>query len=380
MDKLPVYQMVIDETVTSDVEVAAVAFVDKPAIERNFLAFKNEALFFAVDQEQRIVSGPAMIADQLIFRQDEQGGYYVFFSADTIKQIALKFFKKDYQKNLNLFHDPTLALDGVTIFESFVSDKVRGIPTMKGFEDLPDGTWFISAKIENDQVWEKIKSGEVKGFSVEGIFSFVKRQNRTEAHNSHLNANTVVMADLKAMFAEIKDLLLGTPAAPAPTTPEALGTDYTKADGTPLSIDKLEVGGVCLANGAPCPPGPCELSDGTKLMIGEGGVITEVAPKEMPMAAPDFSEQFKNYDQKFADYESKLNSYEQRFTEMGSQLSNANATIVKLVSIVEQLAEAPTADPLGDTKGSFSSMKVETKDDNRKKFAEAFQALKSKTK
>jgi hypothetical protein len=493
MNKLPTYEMVIDPSVTSDVEVSFVALVDKPAIEKNFLAFKegefggpgsgpnpgggsdsdsnpkvavqrandlvNDAqsivdmgvvppelkndveiaidsvkgraetikdsktpeekkqrvkklqeehaklqdlmdkvlisrrtrikssqLHFAVDPERRIISGPAMVADSLIYRRDDQGEYNVFFSKDTIEQICLKFAKKGYAKNLNLFHDPSLALDGVTIFNSFVSDRSMGIPPMESFKDLPDGTWFISAKVENDAVWEKIKSGEVKGFSVEGIFSYVKKQNATGKHNSHLDSNNSLMATIQEMFADLKKLILG-PVPPAIPAPEILAVDYTRIDGTPLSIDKLEVGGVCLANGAPCPPGPCELTDGTKLMIGEGGVITEVMPK-MPMENPtDYSEQFKTYDQKFTDYETKLAAYEQksaayeqRFTEMGNQLSNANATIVQLVSIVEKLAEAPAADPIGEPKGSFSSMKVETKEEKRERFAKAFQELKNKNK
>jgi hypothetical protein len=184
--KLPVFELVINPDESSDAEVSFVALVDKPAIEKNFLAFNAIPLQFAVNDEKRIISGPAMVAESLIYRRDEQGEYNVFFSAATIKEIALKFFKKDYQKNLNLFHDPSLPLNGVTIFESFISDKERGIQPMKGFEDLPDGSWFISAKVENDEVWAKIKSGEVKGFSVEGIFSYVKKQKTMEEQIAEL--------------------------------------------------------------------------------------------------------------------------------------------------------------------------------------------------
>lgn len=380
MDKLPTYELIINPDEISDVEVSFVALVDKPAIEKNFLAFNSKELHFALDEEKRIISGPAMVADSLIYRRDDQGEYNVFFSAETIKQIALKFFKKDYQKNLNLFHDPTLSLEGVTIFESFISDKARGILPMKAFKDLPDGTWFISAKIENDAVWEKVKSGEVKGFSVEGIFSYVKKLSGTDAHSSHIIGNDSLMDNILDTLNQIKEKFLGNaPAAPVPAAPQVLATDYTLADGTPVSIDKLEVGGVCLANGVPCPPGPCELSDGTKLVIGDGGVISEITPaSDMPMASPDYSSQFATYDEKFASYETKFEAYEQRFNEMGSQLSNANATIVQLVSIVEQLAKAPTADPVGDNKGNFITQKVQLASEKRKTLAESIQALKNK--
>ena len=154
---LPVYELVISNEETSDVEVSFVALVDKPAIERNFLAFKNDRMTFSVNEEKRIISGPVMISGELIYRKDSQGEFNVFFSKETVRDIAIKFFKKDYQKNLNLFHDPAQSVDGVIIFESFLSDKERGINPMTGFDDLTDGTWFISAKVDNDEVWQKIK-------------------------------------------------------------------------------------------------------------------------------------------------------------------------------------------------------------------------------
>lgn len=382
MDKIPTFEMVINPDETSDVEVSFVALVDKPAIERNFLAF-NKQLLFALDEEKRIISGPAMVADSLIYRKDEQGEYNVFFSAETIKQIALKFFKKDYHKNLNLFHDASLSLEGVTIFESFVSDASRGVLPMAGFKDLPDGTWFISAKVENDEVWNKIKSGEVKGFSVEGIFSYVKKvQNATGSGNSHLYKSDF-MGNVIDMLKDLKQTFLGNPQAPvasAPVPAQDLNTDYALVDGTPVSIDKLEVGGVVMVAGAPAPAGELELADGTKVSVGEGGVIAAVAAAAMAAPATDYSEQFANYDQKFADYESKFTAYEERFTNQEKAISNANATIVQLVSIVEELAKAPTADPIGTNNNSFSSQKIEGATEKRKALAASLMALKNKNK
>ena len=146
--------------------------VDKPAIEKNFLAFKDQ-LRFTVDQEKRIVSGPAMLADMLIYRNDPEGlgEYYTTFDKQSISTIVQKFFKKGFIKNFNLMHSADQKVDGITIFESFMTDEARGIKPMKGFEDAKEGSWFISAYVADDGVWEKVKSGEVKGFSVEGIFN-----------------------------------------------------------------------------------------------------------------------------------------------------------------------------------------------------------------
>jgi len=129
---------------------------------------------FAIQSEsEHIITGPLMIPQQLIYRNSEQfGEHYVKFSVDTIKQIAIKFSKKGYQKNVNLMHEADMQVEGVTMFESFISDSKRGIKPMEAFKDLPDGTWFGSFYVENPKVWELVKSGEVKGFSVEGMFDY----------------------------------------------------------------------------------------------------------------------------------------------------------------------------------------------------------------
>lgn len=157
-------------------QVDYVALVDLPAIEKDFIAFNAERQQFQViSEEQRIISGPLMIADKPIFRSNpEMGDHYIVFKAETIKDIAIKFAKKGYQKNVNEMHDPTKALQGVTLFESFITDSVRGIQPMKGFEDAPDGSWFGSMYVENDQAWADVKAGKFKGFSVEGMFLYSK--------------------------------------------------------------------------------------------------------------------------------------------------------------------------------------------------------------
>lgn len=130
---------------------------------------------FAIqNEEEHIISGALMLADTPIYRNDQNGEYYVVFSKDTIKQIAQKFFKKGYQQNVNLMHDSGKVLEGITMFESWIADEKRGIKPMLGFEDVPDGSWFGSFKVENPEVWQMIKDGEVKGFSVEGIFNYRK--------------------------------------------------------------------------------------------------------------------------------------------------------------------------------------------------------------
>jgi hypothetical protein len=172
---LPIYLLEINEDLTDGSEVDFVALVDKPAIERNFLRFKEDRLTFEIqDEERRIISGPIMLADTPIYRNDNGQEYFVSFPKDTIYKIIKKMFQKNYTGNVNLMHDPKKIVEGVTMFECWISDESRGVKPMKGFEDAPDGSAFASYFVDNDEVWSKVKSGEFKGFSVEGLFNYKK--------------------------------------------------------------------------------------------------------------------------------------------------------------------------------------------------------------
>ncbi len=171
----PVYKCLIDESVESEFQVDFISLVDKPAILKNFIAFGEDKIRFSVDPEKRIVSGPAMLADVGIYRNcPVMGEYYAVFDKNTILSIVQKFFKKDFHKNINLMHDPESKTSGVTVYESFLVDRERGIMPMKGFEDAADGSWFISEKVDDEEIWQGVKDGKFKGFSVEGIFKQVQ--------------------------------------------------------------------------------------------------------------------------------------------------------------------------------------------------------------
>jgi hypothetical protein len=194
---LPIYDLIINNDEDNDAEVSFVALVDSPAIKKEFLAFseQSELIKFAIQSEsEHIITGALMIPQQLIYRNSEQfGEHYVKFSVETIKQIAIKFSKKGYQKNVNIMHEADMQVEGVTMFESFISDSKRGIKPMEAFKDLPDGTWFGSFYVENPKVWELVKSGEVKGFSVEGMFDY-------EAPQEPLSKDEKQLAELREIL------------------------------------------------------------------------------------------------------------------------------------------------------------------------------------
>lgn len=134
---------------------------------------KVEGQKFAIqDEEKRIVTGAAMIADLPIYRRDDvRGEYYVVFDKESIFKIAKKWARGNKYDAVNAHHR-TPIMDGVSLFESYIIDRERGVMPPKGFEEVADGSWFVSYLVDNDDVWARVKEGEFKGFSVEGVFDF----------------------------------------------------------------------------------------------------------------------------------------------------------------------------------------------------------------
>lgn len=166
-----IFELIIDESQDSGVDY--IALVDYPAIESNWMAFSEQKpkMQFAIqDEEKRIVSGYFMKADLPIVRVDSEKEFYVVFRKDTIRDIVYKFMKNGFNSQTNLMHDDKARLDNVFVFESLLIDSERGIKAPDNFEDAPDGSWWGSMRVENDDVWEQIKQGTFSGFSVEGIF------------------------------------------------------------------------------------------------------------------------------------------------------------------------------------------------------------------
>lgn len=174
--KLPLYNIVLGEA--DGIEI--MSLVEHPAVERDFLAFekqkqlaKNAEAKFSLNEEQHIVFGVAIRADFPIYRIDNSGyEYYVIFSKETIKQLRDKFMYDKRTDLVNLEHSKDA--NSIYLIDSFIKDTSKGI-SPAGFEDIEDGSWFVSYKVDNEQVWNKIKSGEFRGFSIEGVFEFVPR-------------------------------------------------------------------------------------------------------------------------------------------------------------------------------------------------------------
>jgi hypothetical protein len=178
-----VVELTVDEK--DDTGVDIISFVEHPAIEVDFLYFnQNKEKYQFKDDEKRIVVGCAMIPNEKIVRLDADGNeYFVFFSEDTVRQCSELYFKRSKQNGTNIDHnDPVNS--GVTVVESWIvedpeNDKSKAL----GFKDVLRGSWFVSYKVDNDTLWDKVKAGEVLGFSVEGLFTQTVTQENSKMEN-----------------------------------------------------------------------------------------------------------------------------------------------------------------------------------------------------
>jgi hypothetical protein len=260
----------IEFKLSDDVEgLQAIAFVDAPAIGLNYQAFAPHK-FEVINEEKRIVMGAAMIPDLPIYRRDERGEYYAIFRKETIKSLVQKLFKENKHNNFNEQHNAFKILDGVYIYQSFITDQELGILAPKGFENVADGTWFIAAKVENDEAWSKVKEdGILKGFSVEGVFDLepykFKQMNK-------LNLDSVI-STLKSVFADAETEVV----AEEKTFGEAALVDGTivKWEGELMEGTALVV--VLPEGEVAAPDGIHEVSDGT-IIETAGGLVVNIQP------------------------------------------------------------------------------------------------------
>ncbi len=170
---MTIYELVIDET-AEVFGIDAISIVESPAIESDFVALKSDKVEFTeVDKEKRILMGAALVPHKPIYRRDQRGEFYVYFTKDTIRRAMELFMQNGFQNNSTLEHE--MRIQGLTVIESWIVEGEKD----KAYHydlDVPVGTWMVSVKVNNDAIWENfVKTGKVKGFSIEGYFA-----NKTE--------------------------------------------------------------------------------------------------------------------------------------------------------------------------------------------------------
>ncbi len=170
MNELETFELFIDEAREED-GIEAISLVEFPAIEENFVALsKHKVEFKTVDTEKRVIVGLALVPDKPIYRRSGDKEYNIIFSKETVRKASELYLKRLKLNNATLEHDEEMT-SGVSVIESWiVEDPAKDKTALYGLNAV-EGAWAVTMKIDNDEVWEDVKSGKYLGLSIEGMFS-----------------------------------------------------------------------------------------------------------------------------------------------------------------------------------------------------------------
>lgn len=247
---LPIFDIVLNEQDLNQ-GVGMISLVDDPAIGVNWIKLaKQNMMSFKADKDKQLLYGPFLIPNMLIYRYDDVNGeYYVRFKKEEIEKIATKFNEDLNNRNINFMHSDVIV-DGFVAQNWLIEndqDKSKGL----GF-DLPEGAWFGAVKIKDGDFWQdKVKSDEVKGFSVEILADLqLSLKNNKEQMEKQIKLASATLADGTVVY-----------------------WDGELAVGTAVFLDE--------AMTQPAPDAEHEVEDGTIVVTVEG-VVTEIRPVEAP--------------------------------------------------------------------------------------------------
>jgi hypothetical protein len=212
MKETKIVELVIADD-SQELAIDAISLVNSPAIEQDFVFFgkeKNNLTFAKVDEEKRMLVSPALIPNKQIFRYDPNtdSEYYVYFSPDTVRKASELYLKHNNHHKATYEHQDRVS--GVLTVESWIKEGDQDKSKMYGY-DLPNGTWFVKMKINNDDLWQKIKEGELKGLSIEGYFTnkFEQMQRENPTTEQILSALNEIIQESKKTELKAEKVELG---------------------------------------------------------------------------------------------------------------------------------------------------------------------------
>lgn len=190
---MKIVELIIDEEQELS-GIEAISIVDEPAIEENFIALskQHEIKLAEVDKEKKILMGAALVPNKNIYRRNGEDEYYIFFSEDTVRKASELFLMRGNQNKSTLEHQAELY--GLSVVESWIIEDDVHDKSRKYDMDLPVGTWMVSMKVNNDEVWnDYVKTGLVKGFSIEGYFTDKIAMSKIEEVNEEEEAREILL-------------------------------------------------------------------------------------------------------------------------------------------------------------------------------------------
>lgn len=275
---IPVYNATLD---AEECGIYRISLVDYPAVESDFLAFaeqKEVVKFRVADEEKRIIRGVIMRADFPIYRVSEEGQeYYIVYTKEVIRQMAEKFVAEHRLNDVNVMHIPMSNVEGVAMVQLYIKDAEAGIAPV-GFAHIEEGSLFAEYHISNDEVWERVKAGEFRGFSLEGVFGLGVEEMKTNLTKNNMS----VLAKIKQLLAEV--------------TLRALTTDkgtLVWEEDVEIAVDIKVFVEDEEGNRTPAEDGDYTLEDGRVVKVAKG-VVTEIVDAKTEEQTEEQMEEVEN--------------------------------------------------------------------------------------
>lgn len=284
IDGIPVFEALVTDAETG---MFKISLVDDPAVMSDFMAFDKQRrpqMYSVQDEEKRLVRGVVMRADFPIYRYSAGiGEYYVIYKAQTIREMAEKYLAESRQNDVNLMHEEGSDVEGVQLVQWFI--KGDGV-SVEGFDGIADGSLFAEFHIVNDEIWEAVKAGTYKGFSLEGVFDMVPEKDveKIEAIEENTeNFQSQTNTEMKKINS-VKQLLVRLLAEFGNVSTDrgvlAWDGDEDLKEGDLVYVEDAE------GNRTPAEDGEYVTADAKTIVVAEGKVAeirdpeAEVAPEE----------------------------------------------------------------------------------------------------
>jgi hypothetical protein len=354
--ELPIIELTLEEL---EQGIDATALVENPAIQRNWMAFKEhkDFKFKTHNEEKKVLAGALMVADFPMYRNMNGKEFFVKFSSKTIEELADRMVLNNKLTAFNFEHDAKKELADMHIQQFFIINTELGVNTPIGFEELPNGSLFAFVKVNNEQVWnDYVKTGIVKGFSIEG--NFATKEEFSEQTFLKEFQTIINMTDKKVATSKLDELVAKAKSLFSEDVKveekveekevkmaEAMLTDGTKV----MYEGELAEGTiVLLEDGTAAPDGEHTFEDGTVISIEGGQVVAVAKPMtEQEMAIQKLTEMVTKLETENAELKS---NFEKSITEsvakveekFSAQFKESNKLTEDVLELVKTLVAEPT--------------------------------------
>jgi uncharacterized protein YfcZ (UPF0381/DUF406 family) len=349
--ELPIIELTLEEL---EQGIDATALVENPAIQRNWMAFKEHKSyeFKTHNEDKRILAGALMVADFPMYRNMNGKEFFVKFSSETIEQLADRMVLNNKLTAFNFEHDAKKELADMHIQQFFIINTELGVNTPIGFEELPNGSLFAFVKVNNEQVWnDYVKTGIVKGFSIEGNFAtkeeFSEQRFLKEFQTIiNMTDKKVATSKLDELVAKAKSLFSEDVKVEEKVEEEVKMAEAMLTDGTKVMYEGELAEGtiVLLEDGSAAPDGEHTFEDGTVISIEGGQVVAVAKPMtEQEMAIQELTNKVTALESENAElksnFESSINKVEEKFS---AQIKESNKLTEDVLELVKTLVAEPT--------------------------------------